>query len=347
MSDKSPYKEGGKLFESAATVTFTCQDGYSFDGTLLESGIPGSSNKTQIEMKCSTLLSDQFEPPIIPKQCAPISCGRPPARPNANWFLSSENKDYNAGEKVDYACEPGLGIRGADGAIVGTSYPLECTSTGWEVDNPHVNMCIKISCPTDPVVAHGMTVGPYKEVMNVGDEVKFECSYGYAPVGGVDALSCTNSGNFEPENYGKDLCQPVQCPLLPDTILGAARPLNVTRMKFGDDPVLFNCNPAWGAPPVKVTCLQDKSYQIDGVQCKEPSCGVLARGINNAVAPRMLVAPIGSSGEATCLNGFVAYDQSVQFKVVCAPGGFWTPEDTKYRDGCPESANSADPVLLR
>ena len=346
VSDGSPYQSGESLLASVV-VKFTCKSGYSLDGKQVSSGV----NNTVQSFKCSSIPGiAEFDPPPSSATCVRISCGYPPSRANAQWVLNSPHQDYKSGDIVKYTCADGMGVFGNNGKVVSTSYDYRCTDSGWESDDATRNECKKITCSANPVIGNGSLSGPFTETVSVGDVVGVECQYGFeaAELKNKAGITCTNSGDYSPSNYATDMCKPVQCPTLPSTILGASKVGDKSDLRFGEAPVMYSCDPSWGLPMIQVKCLQDKTYQVDGEQCVEPTCGTtVASGMMNVAPMTNATSSIGTVANARCQNGFTAKDNSVQFQVKCATGAQWAPVDASYKDGCPLSTETTEAVLIR
>ena len=95
-------------------------------------------------------------------------------------------------------------------------------------------------------------------------------------------------------------------------------------------------------------CLQDKTYQVDGEQCVEPTCGTtVAAGMQNVAPLTEAASSIGTVANARCQKGFTTTDKAVQFQVKCMKGAQWAVVDSNHAMGCPISTEQTEALLIR
>jgi hypothetical protein len=332
LSSGAPYRVG-KFLPADLSAVVTCDSGHSIDGNPIN----GTAGNDRQILKCDTTKETIALPPV--SACKPIVCGLPPSRLHATWISTAGNsvRSYATGESVAYNCNSGYGVY-EQGKVVKHAYDLSCSDSGWDAN---AGECVEIACPNNPVIARGNLVGNVLERVTVGKTYSVQCAFGYAPGANANpnesaTLTCTEFGDFAPSNYATDLCANVVCPKLPDTILGARRGDGgslTDALSLGDPAALYYCNPEWNLPPIKVTCKEDRTYDVIGDECKIPTCDSVSLGISN-VAAVSGNNTLGSVAEMSCADGYTTQDGSVHFQVKCTSTDGWVIQEPQNRGGC-------------
>ena len=341
-------KEGGK-YEIGSSITsvatFTCNEGFSVNGNPLAAD---NSNIYQ-QIQCSDNPDfGPFEPALDTlKECLPITCGLPQSIAKARWVTDNKVKQYLAGEVMKYTCEPTFGVE-LGGGKMSTTFDVPCLSSGWKIPTSD---CKRITCDSAPRIAHGRVIGPINNgVVNAGETIEVECSEGFFVPGSTRTdqilIKCSDNGDYLPSNYGKDMCKPIQCPDLPETLMGAVKASGVTALKFGDAPVEYKCNPAWKLPPIKVKCQVDNTYEITGEECKEPRCATVPDALRYTVS-RSANGSVGEQAVMSCKPGYMTKEGALEFKVECIGPGTWIPLNVRDATGCSLSMTDTEPILVR
>ncbi|KAL8570681.1 hypothetical protein ACOMHN_039116 [Nucella lapillus] len=165
------------------TVTYTCDEGYSLDG---------SNTST-----CSE--GGEWEPAA--PTCVLITCPDISSVTLLNGIVIFSENFGNYGSQIQYQCNSGH-------ILVGSSQRA-CTLTGqWEAEAP---TCQILSCPQPAVVLNGSVLG---DVFTFGSEVSYECDEGHI-LAGLASRRCQADGSWEGED---PQCHPAQCPQI-DAVL--------------------------------------------------------------------------------------------------------------------------------
>ena len=337
IADGSEYVAGNQLVSS---VKFSCVEGHSVDGNFV------NSNNTVQNLFCSSSFLSSVQ---SLKACQPVQCGLPPSLPNATWFQSNPVNQYFSGQSLNYTCNPGYGVLDSisEKKVVAHSIQGNCTDNGWRYSSPQ-NGCSLVTCPSDPHLGNGKFVPAHDASILVGESIEFECDPGFAAPSDIVKLTCTDSGDYSPSNYGTDMCKPIVCPPLPASILGGAKPSNVHSLSYGDQPIEFLCNPDWNLPPIKVSCNQDGTYLIDGAACVEPYCDSFpAQILKNSVPAGPVNASLHTIMSVGCAPGFTASDLSIRYQVECLGPGTWKPLNPAYSTGCSLTSPESEPIVVR
>ena len=349
--DRTSYVPGGLL---VGNVTFSCIKGHTVDGKI-------TSNANSLQtLSCSGNANNFFANPFnVPvsslRACQPVQCGMPPAIPNAHWYLSGQkiSLQYFYGQNLLYSCNQGMGVEApsSNGAKLFSSNTVQanCTENGWSLS---ATACSLVTCSNEPVLAHARIIsGNEKPNLLVGDLIKIQCDPGFAAPGHHSndtlGLTCQNNGDFSPGNYRSDMCRPIVCPPLPNTVLGALKPRSdVESLSYTDQPVEYTCNADWKLPPIKVSCNEDGNYLVEGSECVKPVCKTLPPGLANSVLASTAMASLHSITTVGCSSGFTTTDFSIQYQVECMGPGIWMPLNTAYSSGCPLPVSKTDPIVV-
>ena len=321
----STYVVGASI-SSVDTAIIRCNTGFSLDGEPVSTG---GSNASQT-LTC-TNPTDSF-PALRP--CVLIVCGLPIQVVDARWTDTTKIRQYSYGDSVAYSCNEKFGILGSGGSVA-TEFTVKCSDYGWVV--PPVK-CEPVTCPT-PVVSNGVILGDPSADFAAQVNLPIQCNSGFSA--SVDSITCGPLGTWLPL---EPVCQAIACPELPPTLLGAHKSGSKHSLRFGDEAVSYLCDPAWNLPPIIVTCLPDRTYDVVGTECVEPQCtaALPTRMVNSVLMGGILTAPLNASAKVGCQPDYMTVDRSLEFSVECIGPGIWTNQ--RYTNGCPEKV--PDPTLI-
>ncbi|XP_067886734.1 sushi, von Willebrand factor type A, EGF and pentraxin domain-containing protein 1 isoform X1 [Heterodontus francisci] len=159
-TDSGRYDMNGITYLS--TVSYTCNSGYQLRGpSTLTCNSTGQWNGTT---------------PV----CEIISCGPPPALPNADII----GNNFTFGSSISYGCKEGYTLIG--------SGSKECLSSGeWNRSAPQ---CVPLSCGPAPNIDHAL---PETGHQLYGDIAIYYCTDGYS-ISGNSQLFCNSKGMWAP-----------------------------------------------------------------------------------------------------------------------------------------------------
>ncbi|XP_061487863.1 sushi, von Willebrand factor type A, EGF and pentraxin domain-containing protein 1 isoform X2 [Rhineura floridana] len=165
----------GNNFGCGKSAEFLCLEGFKLLGP------------TEITCEGAGRWSSGFP------HCGQISCGSPPAIPNA-FINGSSSVDQNT---IIYHCEQGYVIQG--------SSELTCTDKGvWSKPYPS---CTLLTCGPPPSVLHAVAVG---ESQAYGSKVQYRCLEGYMMETEMDTCTCQEDGHWSSNSIS---CCLRKCPL--------------------------------------------------------------------------------------------------------------------------------------
>uniref|UniRef100_UPI00398EE43F sushi, von Willebrand factor type A, EGF and pentraxin domain-containing protein 1 n=1 Tax=Pristiophorus japonicus TaxID=55135 RepID=UPI00398EE43F len=159
-TDSGRYDLNGMTYRS--TVLYTCNSGYQLRGlSTLTCNSTGQWNGT------------------VPV-CEIISCGPPPALPNADII----GNNFTFGSSIFYGCKEGYALIGSESK--------ECLPSGeWSRSAPQ---CVPLSCGPAPNIDHAL---PETGHQLYGDVAIYYCTDGYS-ISGNSQLVCNSKGNWAP-----------------------------------------------------------------------------------------------------------------------------------------------------
>jgi cysteine-rich repeat protein len=176
-----------------STVIYTCASNFNTTGS------PGGS--TSVTATCGT--AGAWTPNVA--QCVPISCGAPPAAPNASVSGSA----VNAPSSVTYTCTAGFS---ANGVYNGSrTFTNTCGSGGWSAPSPAG--CARYTClPFTPTTGVGIAYSPAARLW-AGDSAALSCLGGYytASTTGSNLTCASSTGTYGTSSFS---CDQVLCPAL-------------------------------------------------------------------------------------------------------------------------------------
>ncbi|ELT94705.1 hypothetical protein CAPTEDRAFT_131340, partial [Capitella teleta] len=227
----------GSSFTYMETLQYTCDEGFELTG--------GNTSTWNIERLC---LSNKTWSGVAPV-CERVSCGDPPAVPNA----APDGSSFLFEDTVRYACQDGY---------VGTPQNITCDSDGaWE----NITLdCQRKSCPDIGNLTHGSIQGSSYLYM---DLVVCSCNEGFILQGNA-TLECLSNGSWSDV---LPVCQRTDCGT-PANMTGAS--WNGTFLN--EDIVTYVCNEGYemtGGNNV-VECLANGTWSIGNAICSIVNCSI-------------------------------------------------------------------------
>eukprot|EP00929_Paragymnodinium_shiwhaense_P066503 TRINITY_DN3336_c0_g1_i3.p1 TRINITY_DN3336_c0_g1~~TRINITY_DN3336_c0_g1_i3.p1 ORF type:complete len:3781 (+),score=899.34 TRINITY_DN3336_c0_g1_i3:54-11396(+) len=208
LSPKIDAFTGMPILRSFDSVSYTCEEGYSKDGSTT----PGSEVVT-----LSCLGNGNFNRPMAPAhECQAVRCDNYalPSVPNA-FVMSDTEHFFEYGDFVSFRCNEGHTMGGELGGQ--TDFEVPCRSDGTFPDVSH--RCEPIKCHVPP--ANHATASLTGNVI-YGTVVEYTCLDGYDVVEVETGLAvdgrgfvgfCGEEGELAFEGHFE--CQPVVCGALP------------------------------------------------------------------------------------------------------------------------------------
>ncbi|XP_019410274.1 PREDICTED: sushi, von Willebrand factor type A, EGF and pentraxin domain-containing protein 1, partial [Crocodylus porosus] len=182
----------GKDFSCGKSAQFQCLEGFKLLGP------------SEISCKAADKWSSGFP------RCGQITCGSPPAIPNA-YINGSSSAHENT---VTYNCVPGFAMQG--------NPELTCTEEGvWREPHPQ---CELLTCGPPPSIPNAVPVG---EAHTYGSKVQYRCLEGYVMETEADMCVCQEDGQWSPTSIS---CFLKKCPV----------PTNLTSVIVSGDELTVN-----------------------------------------------------------------------------------------------------------
>ncbi|XP_041085066.1 complement component C6 isoform X1 [Polyodon spathula] len=120
-------------------------------------------------------------------------CSQP--KPPANSYLRTKERLYRFGEQVEVLCFTGYEVEG---------YPYFRCLPDRTWDKKSVE-CIKKSC-SRPAVASGISISPFKDDYNIGEDIFLSCASGFR-ISGTRSYRCAQHLDWEPGVYSQITCE--------------------------------------------------------------------------------------------------------------------------------------------
>mmetsp|Transcript_19208 Transcript_19208/g.42602 ORF Transcript_19208/g.42602 Transcript_19208/m.42602 type:complete len:1632 (+) Transcript_19208:114-5009(+) len=249
-------------------ATYTCDDGYSVDGTA-------RSIAATFQVVCRA--SGQA---VGATDCIPISCGVPEQLPNT---VFREMSALTFGKKQAFECVEGYTVTGIAGG--GSVFEQTCTKTG-EFSVPET--CKAVNCGVPPRVEFAETA--QSTTVQFPGAAHYQCKPGYTIDGKPTpehqdfSLPCLKTGKFQAlpaELQEEQECKPVVCGKAPQLKHGSQTTKDT--LKYGDD-VFYECATGY---TVDGTVYGDKRWRTrctaTGKIDKMFTCQLIALVVQGAV----------------------------------------------------------------
>jgi hypothetical protein len=175
------------------TLIYTCDVGYSVDGTPVE-------GRSQFKAQCK---ADGALHGLA--TCQKVTCGTPPVHEHTS--LVSPDSDHHSvdyEEEAKYECDSGYTITGSTGGA--TEFTQSCQSSGHLTD---AKVCQPVVCGKPP--SHGNSKASIEGEIHFGQVLTYECGVGYTLDGSADGaneftVSCGADGEFGSSDVS---CSPI------------------------------------------------------------------------------------------------------------------------------------------
>jgi hypothetical protein len=147
-------------------VEYNCMEGFTLDSS--------PTGENSFIVACQSGGSFETAP-----QCAPVSCGVAPQKPNAK---SSSTGVHIFEDYTGYTCTDGFSTTGK--AAGPKTFQLKCRADG--AYTPHAG-CAPVECGSVPVPEHALQTGEPSELV-FGSKAFFVCKKGYSTNGKMDGI---------------------------------------------------------------------------------------------------------------------------------------------------------------
>ncbi|XP_069139189.1 uncharacterized protein [Argopecten irradians] len=231
------------MYDFAANVTFTCQDGYEYQ-------------QGDKQSMCDAFKAWNGDPYI----CTPLSCGQPEEGVHSSKTVAG----LTINEVVTYVCADGYGVESGD-------LERTCqTNQQWSGSAP---VCV-LSC-MDPMETP-TTVERTNTGLIVGVTATFQCVIGYEYDSGDLNRLCQTDATW---SGVQPVCTRVQCPA-PASASGTNSDLSYNGILFEDE-ATYTCDAGYhiaNKTSFKTTCQADKTWSPTSV-CEKVLCPAFPVGV--------------------------------------------------------------------
>ena len=282
-------------------VTVTCITGYKVVG--------------EKELACTANGTWSSEEP----KCILVTCSHPSfSRANGRIIvIKSPNRGvgYPYGITLKFTCNEGFEMTGND--------IITCLASGeWSSVTPR---CIPVQCPMPDVsVVKNLTATNGKDWFDIGENLNFECDYGYE-LDGLSEITCGEGAKWS-DNLDV-ICKQILCdaPQLHESLTNNDPALFGKKYKLGNT-INYKCNRGWiieGSS--RAECLVNRTWSSDPPTCTMITCPTL--NISNARvlkkdASTMKMA-VDTEVEVSCEEGYLIVGEA---NLRCLEDGTWDQE---------------------
>jgi hypothetical protein len=299
-------EEGLKL-SFTDTAAYTCDAGYSVDGTAL--------GKIGFDIECQADMTF-----TATKECKAIDCG---AVPTVN-HTTSDVTSLKFPEQAKYTCEEGYALGGL--ASGSKTFSVSCTAQGVITET---EACLPVACGVPPEVA--LATNP-TEPVHFGQSVKYDCQECHSTTGehggpGHFSIDCGKDGNFTaPEQCMPNTCgspPTVKYALVPDSEYVCGDQLEIVC-----DAGYTTDGEALGAAHYVASCGKEGTFE-NIVPCQPVKCPAPPElpGSFSSDTPKVFK----ETAEYTCKEGFSRNGRETGGTTFTRPCG----ADGTYQDSTP------------